>query len=71
MYKTNSYGIRPMLGLPVFINKNISLSTESFVQLRYSKKSQENDGDNTNNFEEKNTSFEMGPLGVVSINFHL
>jgi hypothetical protein len=69
--KTNSYGIRPMLGLRVFINKSISLSTESFVQLRYSKKSRESDGNSTNNYEEKTTSFQMGPLGVVSINFHL
>jgi hypothetical protein len=66
------YSIRPFLGLKVFVTKSISLSTETYLDIGYSKETfEENYNTPTNTTRtEKGASVVLGPLGVFSINFH-
>ena len=68
----NKYGIRPFLGLKVFITRSISISTETYLDLGYTTETfEENNNSPTSTIRnEKGASVVLGPLGVFSINFH-
>ena len=64
-------GFRPILGLTVFINKSISISTETYLDFHYYHSTEERTritGITTNTSSGMNMG--LGPLGIVSINFH-
>ena len=67
--KTNQVGIRPTLGLTVFLSKSVSLSTETYLNVMYYKSifEQENPDATTTT---KGINVGLGPLGIVSLNFH-
>ncbi|MEN8228269.1 MAG: hypothetical protein ABFS38_08955 [Bacteroidota bacterium] len=72
-YTTTSiqYGVRPLMGLTVYINKLISISTETYLDIRYYKNTDENIRWNgTITTTDKGMTTGLGPLGIVSINFH-
>jgi hypothetical protein len=68
--KTNQYGLRPILGLTVFLSKSVSLSTETYLNVMYSKSIVEQDNSNPYTSTTKAMNVGLGPLGIVSVNFH-
>lgn len=70
-YKENKIGLRPILGLTVFLTNSISLSTETYLNLLFYKTTYERDysGDLTTETG-KGLDMGLGPLGIVSVNFH-
>ena len=71
--KSNGFqiGLRPILGLTVFINKSISLATETYLDLSFYKSTEERIRSNgTTTSTEKGMNMGLGPLGIVSVNFH-
>jgi len=70
-YNTYQYGIRPILGITVYLSKSVSLSTETYMNISFSKTTEERTSyDNTNTYESKGMNVGLGPLGIVSINLH-
>jgi hypothetical protein len=69
--KINQAGLRPILGLTVFLSKSISLSTETYLNVMYYKTITEQDtqGDVLTETS-KGMDVGLGPLGIVSVNFH-
>ncbi len=64
-------GFRPVLGLTVFINKSISLSTETYLDFHFYKKTEERIGSTGTTTNTSNgLSMGLGPLGIVSVNFY-
>ena len=64
-------GLRPILGLTVFINKSISFATETYLDLRFYKSTEERTrSSGTTTSTDKGMSMGLGPLGIVSVNFH-
>ena len=69
--KSISAGLRPILGLTVYLNKSISISTETYMDISFSKSTTErNSNDNTTIEESSGMNVGLGPLGIVSVNFH-
>ncbi|MDF1576669.1 MAG: hypothetical protein P1P86_15900 [Bacteroidales bacterium] len=68
--KSNEYGLRPILGLTVFLSKSVSLSTETCLNLLFSKSIHEDDDSNPHTTTTKGLNIGLSPLGIVSINFH-
>jgi hypothetical protein len=69
--RSTKYSIRPFLGVKVFVTKSISISTETFLDVGYTKETFKEDYNSTTTTRnEKGTSMTLGPLGVFSINFH-
>lgn len=67
----NKVSIRPFLGLKVFITKSISISTETYLDIGYTKGTFESNTLTSNSMRtEKGASVVLGPLGVFSLNFH-
>ena len=68
-----SYGIRPLLGLNVFLFENVSIGTEIQYTLKYytgtEKSTYTGSQDSKSKFDGIKTYF--GPLGFLSINIHL
>jgi hypothetical protein len=66
-----SAGIRPVLGITVYLNKSISIATETYMDISFSKSSSERlYSDNTITSTSQGMHVGLGPLGIVSINFH-
>ena len=70
-YKENKFELRPILGLTVFLSKSISLSTETYLNLLFYKTTYERDNsDGLTTETSKGIDTGLGPLGIVSVNFH-
>lgn len=70
-YNSSSFGIRPLLGVTVYIHPSISLATEVFMDIRYEKTVREDFRTESESVQvDKGLLTELGPLGIVSINFH-
>lgn len=70
-YKTFAGGIRPLLGITVYLSKSISIATETYINIGFSKTTEERtQNDNTNTYESQGMNVGLGPLGIVSVNFH-
>jgi hypothetical protein len=70
-YNSSSIGIRPLLGLTVYIHPSISFATEVFMDIRYEKTVREDFRTESESVQtDKGLLTELGPLGIVSINFH-
>lgn len=70
----NAYGLRPFIGIQFFVSKHVSLSTESYFYLRwFNMSTKEFNMDDEKTGEQNNSGHNMkfGPLGTVSVNFHL
>lgn len=70
---TVGYGASPFIGYEYYINKNVSLSTETSFDFLYSKgKTKYTNGANATNSDSENEtiSAKLSPLGIFSINFH-
>ena len=66
-----SVGINPLIGLKVFINRTISVSTETFFYVSYSSGKRETiNGSNKTTINNSGFSTCLSPLGIFSINFH-
>ena len=75
LYTNNSESIRlsinPIIGLKVFINSSISVSTETFFYVSYTmNKSKTINGTEVTNSKDTALNTGLSPLGVFSINFH-
>ncbi len=68
--KSNEYGLRPVLGLSVFLSKSVSLSTETHLNVLFSKSILEDDDSNPSTTTTRGMNVGLSPLGIVSINFH-
>lgn len=76
--KTNqihfAYGLRPFVGIRFFVSEHISLSTETYYYLRWfdmTEKVFDEDGDKTSEENITGSNMKFGPIGTVSVNFHL
>ena len=70
-YKTFSGGLRPFLGLTVYLTKSISIATETYMDISFYKTTQERiRGEETTSYESQGMNVGLGPLGIVSVNFH-
>jgi len=70
-YKTYSLGVRPILGITVYLSKSVSISTETYMNISFSKSTEERNyvGD-SNTYETRGMNVGLGPLGIVSVNLH-
>ena len=70
-YNTYQYGIRPILGITVYLSKSVSVSTETYMNISFINRTEERTsyGD-TNTYEIKGMNVGLGPLGIVSVNLH-
>ena len=70
-YNTYQYGIRPLMGITVYLSKAVSISTETYMNISVNKTTEERtyNGD-TNTYESKGMNVGLGPLGIVSVNLH-
>ncbi len=69
--KGYSLGLRPVLGLTFYINKTVSISTETYMDIFYNKSSTEElYNENTSTEVSQGMNVGLGPLGIVSVNFH-
>ena len=70
-YETFAVGIRPVLGITVYLSKSISIGTETYMDISFSKTNEERIyNDNTTTTGSKGMNVGLGPLGIVSVNFH-
>jgi hypothetical protein len=68
---STSMGLRPVLGLTVYLNPSISISTETYMDISYSKSTTERLYNGSTSLEESTSmGVGLGPLGIVSVNFH-
>ncbi len=65
-------GLSPFIGIKYFINKRISISTETSFNILYSKQIYKFTSPNSPFYESnsKTLSANLSPLGIFSINFH-
>jgi len=64
-------GLRPLLGLTVYLNPTISISTETYMNISFSKSNTERSYNGNTTLEESTgMNVGLGPLGMVSVNFH-
>jgi len=64
-------GVRPIIGLTVFLNRSFSISTETYLDIHYYKDTEERiRSSGTTTSIDKGMNMGLGPLGIVSINFH-
>jgi hypothetical protein len=71
IYNTYQYGIRPTLGITVYLSKSISVSTETYMDISFTQRTEERTyNGSTNTYESKGMNVGLGPLGIVSINLH-
>jgi len=69
--KGYSAGLRPVLGMTFYINKSISVSTETYMNISFSKSTREElFNENTSTDVSQAMNVGLGPLGIVSVNFH-
>lgn len=70
-YNTYEFGIRPFLGITVYLSKSISISTETYMNISFNKTTEERTYyDNTNTYDAKGMNVGLGPLGILSVNLH-
>ncbi len=70
-YGSLALGIRPILGITFYLNKSISISTETYMDIAFFKTTEERtDYGDTSTYVTKGTNVGLGPLGIVSVNFH-
>jgi hypothetical protein len=69
--KSYVVGIRPVLGITVYLSKTISIATETYMDVAFSKSTEERTyyGE-TDTYESQGVYVGLGPLGIVSVNFH-
>lgn len=68
---TLSAGVRPLLGVTYFLNSSISLSTETYFHIGWSRQTNESiDGAGTTTRTNSSVNTSMGPLGIISVNIH-
>lgn len=70
----SAFGGRPFLGVRFFINEHISLSTETQFYMRWyilDSRTVDAAGETKEKQKIEGSIMEFGPLGTVSINFHL
>ncbi|MEZ5072984.1 MAG: hypothetical protein R2751_19075 [Bacteroidales bacterium] len=66
-----SVGLRPFLGLTVFVTKTVSISTETFMNIGYYQSTNEETYiSSSTTYESKGMDIGLGPLGLVSVNLH-
>lgn len=71
IYKSNSLGIRPILGLTVYLSKTVSIATETYMDVSFSRTVEERtDNFGTDSYERKGMKVGLGPLGIISVNLH-
>jgi hypothetical protein len=71
IYKRNSLGIRPILGLTVYLSKSVSIATETYMDLSFFRTIEEQtDTSGSEKYERKGMNAGLGPLGIISVNFH-
>jgi len=69
--KINQVGLRPVLGLTVFLSKSVSLSTETYLKIMYYKTSDNQESpDGSSTSTSKGMDVGLGPLGIISLNLH-
>ena len=69
--KLNEYGIRPILGITLFLNSSVSFSAESYFDMSYFRRTDEDvESGDTSVSTSQGMTARFGPLGIVSINFH-
>lgn len=69
--KEYSLGLRPVLGITVYLNESISISTETYFYFQYTNlKEEQSSGTNISSITDKGISTGLGPLGIFSVNFH-
>lgn len=70
-YKTIAAGIRPLLGITVYLSKSISIATETYMNIGFSKTIEETTyNGETDTYDRQGMNIGLGPLGIVSVNFH-
>jgi|SRR3972149_2961107 len=69
---TNGIGLSPFIGFKYFINKNISISTETSFDFLYTKTNYKNSYNGVTSYENNRETItaRLSPLGIFSINFH-
>jgi hypothetical protein len=66
-----SIGLRPLLGLTVYLNPSISISTETYLDISFGKSTTERlSTGNTTTEQTTGLYVGLGPLGMISVNFH-
>ena len=71
--KTKGYsaGFRPVLGITVYLNHSISIATETYMDISFSKSTTERlYNGHTTTIDNRGMNAGLGPLGIVSVNFH-
>ncbi len=69
--KSLSAGIRPLLGLTVYLNPSISISTETYMDIAFNRSSTEwSHGGSPSMEESRGMNVGLGPLGIIAVNFH-
>lgn len=70
-YETFAVGIRPVLGITVYLSESISIATETYMDISFRKTNEERIySGNTTTEGSKGMNVGLGPLGIVSVNFH-
>jgi hypothetical protein len=70
-YKRSSLGIRPILGLTVYLSKSVSIATETYMDIAFSRTIDERtDNSGTDSYERSGMIVGLGPLGIISVNLH-
>lgn len=66
------FGIRPLVGLTVFLSPMISLSTETYLEISYFTRNEQevSQTGETSSSSTRMIEAGMGPLGIVSVNIH-
>ena len=72
-WDNEAYGVSPFIGVKVFITPYLSLSAETnFEYEKYKTKTKYTYSSSTDSVsDEKGSSFNFGPIGLISINVHL
>jgi hypothetical protein len=71
LYESFSFGIRPIIGLTVYLSKSISISTETYMNISFLRETEERTyNGNTTTDKTKGMEVGLGPLGILSVNFH-
>lgn len=69
--RTFFYGVRPFLGLTLFINSSISFATETYLDLSlYNSHDERTYGNETTIEKQSGMNMGLGPIGILSVNFH-
>ena len=66
-----SVGIRPLLGLKVYLSKMVSITAETYLYINYTESTTvDTYGNNSNTYTTSGMRVGLAPLGVFSVNLH-